>query len=95
MTGTKHETLRRTRIIGRLRSERRGFWTVIHGGAYQARGIPDIVGCYQGRYVGLEVKEPDEQADPLQAHRIEQIIRAGGIAGVITSYEEAEALLDA
>jgi hypothetical protein len=45
--------------------------------------------------VGLEVKMPDGQVSPSQAHTIKQIIRAGGVAGVITSYEEAEALLDA
>ena len=92
----KPESLLRSRIVKRLR-EHGGFWRVIHGSAMQTAGIPDIVGCWQGRYVGLEVKTPENRsgATPLQAHTLDQITRAGGIAGVITSYEEAEALLDA
>lgn len=92
---SKPETLLRNRIKKRLLEERPGFWQVIHGSAVQARGLPDIVGCWKGRYVGLEVKVPGKELEPIQAHRIKQILRAGGIAGGITSYEEAEALLDA
>jgi Holliday junction resolvase len=92
---TKPETNLRTRIVKKLKEQRGGFWVVMHGSAMQTKGMPDILGCWQGRYVGLEVKQPGEGPTRLQTHRIEQITRAGGLAGVITSYEEAEALLDA
>jgi Holliday junction resolvase len=78
-----------------LRAHYGGFWSVIHGSAFQRAGLPDLIGCHEGRYVGLEVKQPGKQATPLQTHTLEQIIRAGGIAGVITSFEEAKALLEA
>lgn len=92
---TKPETLLRTRIIKRLVKERPGFWAVIHGSAMQMSGLPDIVGCYRGRFVGLEVKVPGEKPDPIQSHRLESIIRAGGIAGVIESPDDALRLVPA
>ena len=35
-----------------------GKWTKIHGGPYQEVGLPDIIGCYEGRFYGLECKTP-------------------------------------
>lgn len=92
---TKTETLLRTRIIKRLQKERPGFWMVVHGSAMQQAGVPDLIGCYRGRFVGLEVKVPGEEPDPLQSHRLNQIIRAGGIAGVIESPDDALRLVPA
>ena len=31
------------------------FWKE-HGGPYGASGVPDIICCYRGRFLGLEVK---------------------------------------
>ena len=59
----------------------------------QAAGMPDIIGCYNGRFFGLEVKRPGRDATLLQAHTIQRIILSGGISGVIHSVEEAEAFL--
>lgn len=98
MPTPKQETLLRDRIIKRLRQERPGFWVVIHGSAMQQRGLPDILGCYNGRYVGFEVKVPGEETSGLataQRHTLEAITRAGGVAGVIASPEEALELLPA
>ena len=38
------------------------FWKE-HGGAYGTSGVPDIICCYRGRFLGLEVKRPGQQAD--------------------------------
>jgi len=92
---TKAETLLRTRIIKRLRQERPGFWFVVHGSSMQISGLPDILGCYKGRFVGLEVKMPGEEPDPIQSHRLASIIRAGGFAGVVESPDEALAIVPA
>jgi penicillin-binding protein-related factor A (putative recombinase) len=61
----------------------------------QAAGRPDIEGCYKGRYVGFEVKTPENSGGvtSLQAHTLKVIARAGGVSGVITSPEEALELL--
>ncbi len=73
----------------------RSWWRKIHGGQYQRKGIPDLLGCVPdsngiGRFFGLEVKCPD--GDPptdLQKTVLKQIKRAGGGSCVVTSPEEA------
>lgn len=67
----------------------------IHGGPYQSAGIPDIIGCIGGRFVALEVKVPGNKATRLQELVISRIRVAGGIAGVVTSVEEAMRVLNA
>lgn len=61
----------------------------IHGGPMQAAGIPDLVGCIDGRFVGLEVKLPGGEPTKLQAATLKAIRRAGGVGEVVTSIEEA------
>ena len=62
------------------------FWTKIHGGAYQQSGLPDLIGCVEGVFFGIEVKMPgkEDTLTKLQNHTLEQIIEAGGLALVAT-----------
>jgi hypothetical protein len=42
---------------------------------------PDILLCINGRFVALELKSDDESIiRPLQTYKLEQIIKAGGVA---------------
>lgn len=50
----------------------------VFGNAYQRSGIPDIVGCVNGRMFGIEVKAANGRPSPLQLHELEGIRRAGG-----------------
>lgn len=67
----------------------------VNGNGYQKKGIPDLIGCYEGRFIALEIKLPGGSygATKLQLERIRQIREAGGVADVVTSIEEVEALL--
>ena len=69
------------------------FWKE-HGGPYGASGIPDIICCYKGRFLGLEVKLPNGKLTELQKRAIEKINRAGGIACRVESVEEVKAVID-
>ena len=51
-----------------------------HGGMYGTAGTPDIICCYKGRFLGLEVKQPTGRLTELQKRTIEKINAAGGIA---------------
>lgn len=64
-----------------------------HGGMYGTAGIPDVIACVNGRFVALEVKRPGNKPTPLQRATLEQIQKAGGLAAVVTSKAEAEAVL--
>lgn len=65
-----------------------------HGGSMQASGIPDILVCYRGRFMGLEAKAAKGNTTPLQEYEIETIQRAGGLAAVVRSAAEVEQMLD-
>lgn len=82
------------KIIDYLRS-RGAFATKTYGNPLVTRGLPDITGCYRGRYIAFEVKR-DSSGKPteIQAFRLAEITRAGGIARVISSVDEAKAILD-
>lgn len=59
-----------------------------HGGPYQKRGVPDLVGCLDGHFFGFEVKKPGGKPTRQQEHNIVKIRKAGGITGVVTSTVE-------
>ena len=49
-------------------------------GGYGRSGVPDIVGCYNGKFFGIECKAGKGKTTPLQDMNINQIRAAGGIA---------------
>lgn len=61
----------------------------IHGGMYQEPGIPDLLLCVRGRFIGLEVKIPGEEPTQLQLDHIARIRASGGKAGIVESVNEA------
>ena len=85
-----------TRSILKALQRRGGFWFKVHGRPGQRRGIPDIIGCYKGRFMGLELKVPDrrDKVTELQKQVLEEISQAGGIGQVVTSRGEVLQVLD-
>lgn len=69
------------------------FWKE-HGGPYGCPGIPDIICCYKGRFIGLECKLPSGRLTELQKRAIEKINRAGGIACRVESVEDAKRVIE-
>jgi len=43
-------------------------------------GLPDIIMCFNGHLVGLELKRPGAKPRPLQVLILEKIRKAGGFA---------------
>lgn len=70
------------------------FMFKVHGGPYQRAGVPDLIGCLEGKFIGLEVKVGKNDATALQAQTIEKIRQSGGTAGVVRSVEEAVELVE-
>ena len=46
-------------------------------------GVPDIVCCYKGRFIGIECKAGNNQATLLQQRELSLIEDAGGLALII------------
>ena len=57
------------------------FWKE-HGGPYGTSGIPDIICCYKGRFLGLEAKLPGGKLTELQKRTLDKINAADGVIRV-------------
>jgi Holliday junction resolvase len=91
-TKTQLEAPIRTKIKKFL--ERTGAWVYHpHGAGASMAGAPDLLVCYKGRFLGLEVKRPGKNATELQAHTLEEITEAGGVSSVVYSVEDVKDIL--
>lgn len=92
---TKPESRRQRRIQRELKKQVGGWWFKVHGGPFQKAGVPDLVGCVEGRFFALEVKEPGEEPTKLQAETMKKIRLAGGTSYPVETPEEAVAIVRA
>lgn len=72
------------------------------GTGYQTAGIPDLLVCLDGKFIGLEVKcqrpgesiqHARERVTPRQHQMLYQIHLAGGTSAVVVTVEEALSVL--
>jgi hypothetical protein len=85
------------RLSRQIRTElqKRGAWGFkIHGGPTMMVGLPDLIFCYRGRFVALEVKMPEGVVSKIQRRRIAEIREAGGHAYVVRSVASAVRVLE-
>ena len=71
-TGTKNQILRYCRSRG-------GWWQATPVSPFGKSGLPDIIGCYKGYFVGIEVKHPKFK-DPYSALSTDQLLTFKEIA---------------
>jgi len=53
-------------------------------GGYGRSGVPDIIGCHEGKFFGIECKAGKNKPTPLQYKNLTDIASAGGIALVVS-----------
>ena len=93
------ETQLQARIVKAIKGIRPNSW-IFHpvGGPFQLPGVPDLLMCVDGLFIGMEIKHPKpgesvqharERATPQQRRQIGLINKAGGMAGVVVSVPEA------
>lgn len=65
------------------------------GGAYQRRGVPDILACWPptGRLVAVEVKTGAGRLTPEQAQELNRLTRSGAVCIVARDVEQVEEVL--
>lgn len=84
------ETRLRKRIVKALTEwYPEGYFRKIHGNAFQNIGVPDLLCCIDGRFFGLEIKNPGKHATPAQMLEMEKIRKAHGLAAEIDSVQGA------
>jgi Holliday junction resolvase len=59
-------------------------------------GVPDILCCFNGRFIAIEVKTPNTKhnTSELQKHNISKIIGSGGKALVAWELKQVEELIE-
>lgn len=66
------------RIKGFLEEKECWFLKYWGGSAYTKSGIPDLLVCCNGYFLGIEVKAPTGRPSPLQIYNLKRIDEAGG-----------------
>ena len=87
---TQAESRLSSSIIRKLNALPDTFAWKNHGSEYMIGGLPDIIVCHQGRFIGLEVKRPGKKdtVSPTQKLVHGLIRRAGGKVYVVSSIDE-------
>lgn len=54
-----------------------------HGGSFQQKGTPDVLGCAHGRFFAIEAKRTArEKPSPAQQYNMKKFREAGGVTFV-------------
>jgi|TARA_A100000172_G_scaffold81016_1_gene72419 Holliday junction resolvase len=69
-------------VVNQLRNLGAYYFYPVTGG-YGRSGVPDIVGCYQGKFFGIECKAGNNTPTPLQQINLDDIEKQNGIALVV------------
>lgn len=84
----------KTKVVAKLK-ELGAYYFFPATGGYGRSGVPDIVVCLRGRFIGIECKANGNKPTPLQQRELSCISAAGGTALVIdeTNVDQLERLL--
>ena len=84
-----------TKLI-KLIEKNNGYVVKFNASAISKIGVPDLLACINGKFVGLEVKKENGKPSEIQLWNIEQIKKSGGIAMVVkpSDYENIEKLIE-
>jgi len=58
-------------------------------------GCPDVISCYKGLFIALEVKNEKGRVSELQKYHIEEIKKAGGVAAIVRSVKDVKEIFKA
>ncbi len=70
------------KVVAVLKQHDAYFFYPVTGG-YGRSGVPDIIACYNGCFIGIECKAGTNKPTPLQEKNLKDIQAAGGVALVI------------
>lgn len=84
------------KVVDKLKAAGAYYFYPVTGG-YGGSGVPDIIVCHRGKFIGIECKAGKNKPTPLQLKNLEQIENSGGISMVINenNIELVQEVLDA
>jgi penicillin-binding protein-related factor A (putative recombinase) len=65
-----------------------------HGGVYGQTGIPDLIICYKGQFIAVEVKTPTGVISEIQKHTIQKINNSDGLAIIAYSVDDVKTAIN-
>ena len=75
----------------RLWLEKQGYY-VVKVIVANKKGVPDLIVCVNGKFVGLEVKTPKGTPSELQSYNLGKINECGGLAMIVRSVDDVKEL---
>jgi Holliday junction resolvase len=83
--------------VKKLLKENNAYFCMPVSGGFGASGVPDIIACYRGFFIGIECKAGSNTPTALQKKNLQDIVNAGGGVAVINegNVEDVEILLRA
>jgi len=76
-TMSKKESYLQKKVLKKLKTEVGGFWTNIHGGPFQRKGLPDIIGTVEGYFIAIELKVGNNEPTEIQEETLRRIKEEG------------------
>lgn len=70
------------RVVAQLKKLGAYYFYPVTGG-YGSSGVPDIVGCFMGKFFAIECKAGKNKPTPLQQKNIDAIAAQGGAVWVV------------
>lgn len=86
---TTPEAKVKAKVVKLLKARGAYYFYPVTGG-YGGSGVPDIIACHRGRFIGIECKAGKNKPTKLQARNLEQIKDTGGFALVINEENLSE-----
>jgi hypothetical protein len=85
----------KAKVVAQLKTLGAYYFYPVTGG-YGASGVPDIVACLKGRFIGIECKANGNKPTALQQMNLDNIAAQGGIALVIdeTNVNELKGMIE-
>ena len=83
--------------VKKLLKENNAYFCMPVSGGFGASGVPDIIACYRGFFIGIECKAGVNTPTALQKKNLQDIVNAGGGVAVVNedNVEDVEILLRA
>jgi Holliday junction resolvase len=83
--------------VKKLLKDNNAYFCMPVSGGFGASGVPDIIACYRGFFIGIECKAGNNTPTALQKKNLQDIVNAGGGVAVINedNVEDVEILLRA
>ena len=69
--------------VYKILKEKKIYYFTPQTGGYGRSGVPDIICCYRGKFVGIECKAGKNKPTPLQEAEMQKIRESGGMTYVI------------